>query len=189
MFEKMKKIVFSIGYAASLSACSGEKVWKEEVRLNDGRIITVIQKRNCDSGSTGDSMASCIERESWLTVNLPETKNQDVQWHEHLKPKIFNVYQGNLYIVATPATAREYRKYGYKDSLYLCFKWDHDQWKRITLSDLPVAIYDTNLVIDGAFLKTNFLTLAEKNGRDFNGSSSYPDYFKRIDPNKKSSFD
>jgi hypothetical protein len=189
MQKLLLKLTLTLGCLMTLSACTDIKTWQEEVKLNDGRVIVVTQKRRCDSAYTGGNMASCIERESWLTVKLPETNNQDVEWHEHLKPKILNIHKGQLYIVGTPATQVEYRFYGKPEPFYLCFRFQNGKWNRIPLSELPHEVYDTNLVLDGARANSAFLTLAEKNSPELNGSLKYPASVRKVDPTYISNFD
>jgi len=90
--------------------------------------------------------------------------------------------------VGTPATGREFNLYGKPEKSYIGFRLDGVEWKRIPFDEIPVEIYDTNLVIDGAFVKTEFLTLSGKNSSELNGSPGYTSDIKRIDPNEKSNF-
>jgi hypothetical protein len=188
MLKIITQSALTLGCLMNLTACSDTMTWQEEVKLNDGRVIVVSQKRQCEGGYTGGNMASCIEREAWLTLNLQETKNEDLVWHESLKPKVLNIHKGQLYIVGTPATGREFDLYGKPQRSYIGFRLEGTEWKRIPFEEIPEDIYDTNLVIDGAFVKTKFLTLAGKNSSELNGDITYPKYFKRIDPNHKSNF-
>jgi hypothetical protein len=180
--------LFFLGCFVTLTACSNTLSWQEEVKLNDGRLIVVTQKRRCDSAYTGGNMASCIEREAWLSFSLPEPGGREVEWRENLSPLVLNVHNGKFFIVGTPPTGREFNLYGNPQPPYLGFKLEGTQWKRIPFAEIPVEVYDTNLVIDGMFVKTKYLTLAEKNGPKMNGNPGYPPYFKRIDPSNKSNF-
>lgn len=187
------RTLFVLVLLMSTSACSDTLQWKEEVQLNDGRVISVEQKRRCEGGYTGGNMASCIEREAWLTVALPEQErgNNVVRtvWHQNLKPLILNSHEGQWYIVGIPATQREFTLYGKPYPPYLGFRLEGEEWKQIPFSAIPEAVYETNLIIDGGLLKITTLTLSTKNSREFNGDPTYPDYVKKIDPHYRSKFD
>lgn len=186
MLKRFMQLLLIAGGLTVLPACSNTLSWQEEVKLNDGRVIVVTQKRRCEGAYTGQNYASCIEREAWLTVKLPELGNQEVVWHENLTPMMLNMHNDRLYVVAMPPTGREFDLYGKPQPPYLGYLFEQGRWKRIPFNEIPEAIYDTNLVIDGAQLKTKFLTLVEKASEEVNGDPAYPKPIKRIDPNFKS---
>ncbi len=62
--------------------------WEEEVKLLDGRVITVTQKRRIDREN--------VEREAWLMFRLPEFGDKEIVWHENLEPQILNIFGGKL---------------------------------------------------------------------------------------------
>ena len=74
--------------------------WQEEVKLNDGRVIVVTQKKKCSEGYTGQNWATCIAREAWVTINLPEFSDKPIVWHEHLKANVVNVHNKNYILWA-----------------------------------------------------------------------------------------
>src|SRR5271156_2486460 len=84
------------GGLLSLTACGGPDsiTWQEEVKLNDGRVIVVTQKKRCEGAYTGGNYASCITREAWLTIALPEFSSQPMVWHESLDPMVVNIDGG-----------------------------------------------------------------------------------------------
>lgn len=159
----------------NLTACSQTIVtWQEEVKLNDGRVIVVEQKKRSDGR---------IAREAWLTINLPQVSTKPLIWHENLHPMIVNVHEGRLYVVGIPPTVREVGLYGNPSPPYLGFVWESDAWKRIPFAQIPDAIYTTNMLIENFPTKgTTFLTLVKKESYEVNGDPSYPKYLRRIDP-------
>src|ERR1017187_6175079 len=102
MLRKIVLLIVTTGCLMNLAACSPYVTWKEEVKLNDGRVIVVEQKKLVE-----DEMA----REAWLTINLPEFSAEQIVWHEHLSPIVLNIDEGMLYVVGQPPTAREERQY------------------------------------------------------------------------------
>lgn len=192
MLKKLARLTVILGGFYVLPGCAGNfagpdyRTWQEEVKLNDGRVIVVTQKRRCQSAYTGGNFTNCIEREAWLIVKLPEFGNQEMVWHEKLKPKILNIHNGRLYIVGFPPTGLKFDLYGKPQPPYIGFMFENGQWKRIPFEAIPEAIYDTNLVQDGSLVKVKFLTLVEKNGPQLNGDPTYPKPIRRIDPTYKS---
>ncbi len=155
--------------------CSGDEIisWAEEVKLLDGRVITVTQKRRIDMNQ--------IPREFWLTFKLPEFGNKEITWHENLGAHVLNVYQGKLYVVGIPFTEREFRQYGKPMPFYIGYRYEVDQWQRIPFNEIPEEIYDTNLLIanappDGAKYVTSAMKMEEMKDETIGQVS------KRIDP-------
>lgn len=174
-----------------MSSCASNeyKTWQEEVKLNDGRVIVVTQKKRCSGAYTGGNYASCIAREAWLTLKLPELGNQEIVWHEHLSPRVLNVDKGRLYVVGDPPTGLEFRTYGKPQPAYVGFVLEGTQWKRISFAEIPEAIYDTNMLLD-AFPPDDmkFLSLSKKASKELNGNPYYTKEQNRIDPKYKTNF-
>lgn len=164
-----------------IGGCGGSTgSWQEEVKLSDGRVITVTQKRRYESAYNGQNVGN-LPRESWLTFKLPELGNQEIVWHENLSPQVLNVHQGKLYMVGIPFTEQEFRQYGKPKPSYLGYRYEIGNWKRIPFNEIPEAIYDTNLLIaneppNGAKF-VSFAIKAEEMKEDSLGN-----VLKRIDP-------
>lgn len=191
IFNKLAQLAFLLGGFLALPSCASSefKTWQEEVKLNDGRVIVVTQKKRCSGAYTGGNYANCIAREAWLTIKLPEFGNQEIVWHEHLSPRILNVHEGQLYIVGDPPTGLEFRAYGKPQPPYIGFVLENGKWKRIPFELIPSAIYDTNMLLD-AFPPNdiNFLSLSKKESGELNGNRYLTNEQKRIDPKYKSNF-
>ena len=142
--KKCMQILIVFISASLLSACistmlgrpllggPGYVEWQEEVKLNDGRVIVVTQKKKCSEGYTGQNWATCIAREAWVTINLPEFSDKPIVWHEHLKANVVNIHNHSLYIVAEPPTGLEFYQYGKPLPPYLgfvCMNWGQSKIK------------------------------------------------------------
>lgn len=105
MLKKLVWLTAILGEFCVLPGCAGSltgpeyKTWQEEVKLNDGRVIVVTQKKRCTDAFKGQNYVGCIDRESWLTINLPEFSVQPIIWHENLNPRVLNIHNGKLYVV------------------------------------------------------------------------------------------
>lgn len=184
MTQKQMSTAVVLTLAVLLGGCSKTVSWDEEVKLNDGRVIVVTQKKRCEGGDyNAKTNATCIAREAWLTLNLPEFSNKEIVWHESLDPMVVNIHQGRLYVVGFPPHTVEFRAYGATNPPYFGFLWDNGTWKRIAFRDIPEAIYDGNMLIESIPKnKTDFLKLAEKMSEAENGDPRYPPSLRRIDP-------
>lgn len=175
MFSQTWAAVVLSGCLANLAACSPYVSWKEEVKLNDDRIIVVEQRKLMEGG---------IDRESWLTISLPELDSKPIVWHEHLRPLVLNIDGGKLYVVSVPWTGREDRMYDCPEHGVVGFIWQTSQWTRIPFARIPERIYNTNMLIDAVPPRgTSLLTIKEKNGTSLNGKPTYR-LFWRINPNR-----
>ncbi|MET3109469.1 hypothetical protein AAKU67_004383 [Oxalobacteraceae bacterium GrIS 2.11] len=180
MLIKLFHFLVLLSFLLAGSVCADQYVtWKEEVKLNDGRIIIVEQRKRCEGASTGGGYASCIAREAWLTIDLPEFSPQSIVWHENLAPMVLNVTTGKLYVIGWPPTEREFHLYGSERPPYFGFVWENNRWKRIPFTEIPEAIYDANLII-GHIPKSgkDYVNLDEKLGGEMKGGNAR----RRIDP-------
>lgn len=177
--------LFFLLVGTSITSCTGAdtKSWQEEVKLLDGRIIVVHQRRLFEGAYNGSNYGG-VPRESWLSVKLPETGNQEITWHERLVPSHLNVVQGKLYIVAQPPTTREYFLYDQPRPPYIGYVFENNVWRRIPFNEIPIAIYDTNLSLDSElYIHAGHITIADKEA--FFRNPRTVKAVRRIDPNIK----
>lgn len=105
--------------------------WYEEVRLSDGRIITIHQKRQYfDNYGTN---------QSWVTLDLPELGGKRV-WHSYLMPQRVDVVDGKVYVFGAPRGDRQYSIYRFPKNYLVGFVWAGDEFKRIPFLSLPEHI-------------------------------------------------
>ena len=190
MQNKLFQLLLILVCTVCMTACASSYVtWQEEVKLSDGRIIMVTQKKLCEGAYTGGNYADCVAREAWLTINLPEFSAQPIVWHEHLFAIVVNIHEGRLYVVGSPPSEREFHLYGSERPPYFGFVWENGQWKRIPFREIPAAIYDTNMFLGHTPPSgTTYLTVTRKESRELNGNRGTAEELKRIDPTFKSNF-
>jgi hypothetical protein len=176
MQKILKKFIVLLGCLLSLSACGdGTTSWQEQVKLLDGRVIVVTQKRLLQQGQ--------LTRDAWLTINLPEFSSKPIEWHEALEPLVLNVFAGRLYLVTIPSTKREFVRYGSPLPTYIGYVWNDGVWRRINFSEIPQEIYDTNMLVTWTPQDLHgLMLLARKNSRELNGSDLIHRDLKRINP-------
>lgn len=111
--------------------------WYEEVRLSDGRIIVVHQKREYyDNYGTN---------QSWVEIDLPELGGMKV-WHSYLMPQRVDVVDGKVYVFGIPRGARQLEHYRFPKHYMVAFRWTGMAFERIPFLQVPeVARKEENL--------------------------------------------
>ncbi len=105
--------------------------WYEEVRLSDGRVITIHQKRQYFE-NYGTS-------QSWVTIDLPELGGKKV-WHSHLMPQRVDVVGGKVYVFGLPRGDRQMEYYRFPKNYMVAFIWQDGEFRRIRFLDVPESI-------------------------------------------------
>ena len=105
--------------------------WDEEVRLSDGRIIKIHQKREVyDNYGTN---------QSWITIDLPELGGKQV-WHSYLMPQRVDVVDGKVYVFGASRGIRQNQFYRYPKHYLVGFKWSGNEFMRIPFLQIPESI-------------------------------------------------
>ncbi len=138
---------------ASMSACSKEVSWKEEVLLHDGRKIIV--ERSVERGGRHEIGQRPPIKEQSLSFNMPGT-NQRIMWEDkysedvgggNFHPMLLEIFNDIVYVLVSPAGCLSYNKWGRPNPPYLLFEYNGKTWQRIRLQELPNEIKLPNLVI------------------------------------------
>lgn len=160
-----------------MGGCGGNTLtWTEEVKLLNGRVISVKQKWLYDRDR--------MPRDFTLRFKLPEFGDKEITWHENLMPQVLNVYQGKLYVVGIPFGEAEFRLYGKPFPEYVPYRYEAGQWQRIPFNEIPLAIYDTNMTISSEPQNgATHISLAYKEQEM--QDDRIRDYFKKITPTFK----
>jgi hypothetical protein len=126
--------------------------WKEEVLLHDGS--KVIAERHYTLGGYPE-IASQERAALDVTVkfDLPGT-NKKIIWktdydnsnadQNSLNLIRLDVVNGVPYIATYPAGCIAYNKWGRPNPPQILFKYENDQWQRITLAELPPELIGTH---------------------------------------------
>lgn len=127
--------------------------WYEEVRLSDGRVITIHQKREYyDNYGTA---------QSWVTIDLPELGGKQV-WHSYLMPQRVDVVDGKVYVFGLPRGDRQYKIYQYPKNYMVAFTWSGAAFERIPFLTVPSNIRAEENVYSCVPLSTSTLPLIKK---------------------------
>ena len=102
--------------------------WYQEVRLSDGRVITIHQRHEVfDNYGTN---------QSWVEIDLPELDGKRV-WHSYLKPMRVDVHGGSVFVFGRPRGPRQMAYYRYPTNHMVAFKWTGSTFVRIPFLQLP----------------------------------------------------
>jgi len=105
--------------------------WYEEVRLSDGRVITIHQRHEVfDNYGTN---------QSWVEIDLPELGGKRV-WHSYLIPQRVDVHLGKVYVFGMPRGDRQYQHYQYPRSFLVAFIWTGSEFVRTPFLGVPEAL-------------------------------------------------
>lgn len=174
-------------FGGLMSACAmgGKMSWTEEVLLHDGRKI-ISERRYNLGGYPGLDAHERVPLDETVTFKLPNNKN--IIWKNDFRDAVpepnslnhfrFDIVNGVPYLATYPAGCIAYNKWGRPNPPQILFKYENDQWKRITLAELPpVLVGATANVIVGRPAKNllrPFYTVEEVNAK--NGPISTPEY-------------
>jgi len=129
--------------------------WKEEVLLHDGKKIMV--KRSQTRGGRGEVGQSPIKQHS-ITFTLPES-GKTITWEDKFSKDVghsnfdllaLHILNDTPYIVVTTYGCLAYNKWGRPNPPYVFFKFDGNEWKRISLSEFPREFVEINTVINAS---------------------------------------
>ena len=102
--------------------------WYEEVRLSDGRIITIHQKR--------EYFENYGTSQSWVTIDLPELGGKRV-WHSYLMPQRVDVVDGKVYVFGIPRGAKQLEYYRFPKNYMVALLWNGNDFVRIPFLQVP----------------------------------------------------
>lgn len=150
--KQITKLGLILMIGVSMSADAGlfghSMKWKEEVRLHDGQIIVAERFYNLGGYPTFESQERAAI-DVTATFPLPGTSKKII-WktdYDNSRPEPnslnlirFDVIRGVPYIATYPAGCIAYNKWGRPNPPHVLFKYENDQWKRITLAELPAEL-------------------------------------------------
>ena len=102
--------------------------WYEEVRLSDGRIITIHQKH--------EYYENYGTNQSWVEIDLPELGGKRV-WHSYLIPQRVDVVDGKVYVFGMPRGDRQYYYYSDPRNFLVAFSWNGSVFERLPFLSIP----------------------------------------------------
>lgn len=151
LLRAFKTIGLVLALGVSMSACSDTMSWKEEVLLHDGQIIVAERFYNLGGKPTLESRERAA-LDLTATFSLPGT-NKKIIWKNDFRDSVpepnslnlirFDIVKGVPYIATYPAGCIAYNKWGRPNPPQVLFKYENDQWKRITLAEFPAELIGT----------------------------------------------
>jgi hypothetical protein len=151
----------------------GSLGWKEEVLLHDGRIIVVERFYNLGRRPTLESRERAALDET-VTFTHPDT-GKKIVWKTDFRDSepepnslnliLLDIVKGVPYIATYPAGCIAYNKWKRPNPPQILFKYENEQWKRITLAEFPAELSEANVIVGrpAASLLRPFYTVAQVN--------------------------
>jgi len=141
----------------TLGGCASTRYieWTEDVQLSDGRTIVVRRteeyRRVTDPGA-GFRTGWLFDKAS-IVAQVPAPISRTVSWEGNLSPLVLDVQPGDVtYLVCDVATGSGAIRWKVPDDeFYVVFRLFDNEWRRIPLSDLPLAV-KPNLLPSGQLL-------------------------------------
>lgn len=111
VLQRIAKLGLILMMGVSLSACSSDQKWKEEVKLSDGRVIVVERELLTESG--GDEWAlnrsGSKPKEYQIRFEHPTGSGKTIEWHSRKKspnkypeiPLVLDVESGRAVIFSS----------------------------------------------------------------------------------------
>lgn len=153
--KQIAKLGFFLMVGVSMSACS--KNWKEEVLLHDGNKIIVERVQNLGSHPTLESRERAILDET-ITFTLPGTSKKiiwamsfrdDAPEPNGVNVVLLGIVNNVAYIAGYPAGCIAYNKWKRPNPPQILYRYDGEQWKRITLAEFPPQLVQANVIVGG----------------------------------------
>ncbi len=147
--------------------------WKEEVLLHDGKIIVAERFYNLGGYPAIESRERAALDET-VTFSLPGT-NKKITWKTDFRDTepepnslnliLFDVVKGVPYIATYPAGCIAYNKWKRPNPPQILFKYENDQWKRITVAEFPAELIKANVIVGRPATKLlqSFYTVVQVN--------------------------
>lgn len=143
--KKIAKLGLFLLLGSAISACSSTMRWTEEVKLHDGQVIDEKRYVNLGGYLYLDSRER-VSIDETATFTLPGS-NKIITWKidfrdsqsepNSLNMIRFDVVHGIPYLATYPAGCIAYNKWGRPNPPQILFKYENEQWKRITVAELP----------------------------------------------------
>lgn len=136
--------------AACAALPSFPSIWKEEVKLHDGRVM-VVRRTQIWGERTFDGWLSLREH---TLVFRPPGADRDITWRSEyreetaqleLLPIALDVVRGAPYVVTRPYRCGAYNRWGRPNPPYVAFRFEADRWQRIPFEAIPPEMGKTNL--------------------------------------------
>lgn len=156
--KSITKLGLLLMIGMTMSADAGllnySKSWKEEVYVNDGRVIVIERFFNLGR-YRGIESRERAELDQTITFTRPGT-NKSISWKTEyrddipepnsLTPLLLDVVGGVPYLATSPAGCIAYNKWGRPNPPYILFKYINDAWQRITLEEFPPMLARSNVL-------------------------------------------
>ena len=177
LLRVFKTIGLTLTLGVSMSACAATMSWKEEVLLHDGQIIVAERFYNLGGYPTLDSREHRALDQT-VTFTLLGS-NKKITWTTDFRDSepapnslnllVLGVVNGIPYIATYPTGCIAYNKWARPNPPYIFFKYENNEWKRISLAEFPVELSKSNVIVGRppSDLLKSYYTVEQVNERNY----------------------
>ncbi len=128
-----------------LIACGKTVHWKQEVLLQDGRVI-IVERISEQTGKIFPENVS-MEKSQSIEFENPDTKER-ISWDipRGLLPFTLDFDHKAPYLVLVAYTVADYNNWGCPNPPYLAYRHDQAGWESIPFDQLPARFEKRNLI-------------------------------------------
>jgi len=129
--------------------------WKEEALLLDGSILVVERFYNLGGRPTLESRERAALDET-VTFTNPTTSKK-ITWKTDFRDSVpesgslnlilLDIVKGVPYIATYPAGCIAYNKWKRPNPPYIIFRYEGNEWKRISLAEFPAELTKSNVIV------------------------------------------
>ncbi len=145
MRTAMMNLIGVLAASFTISACGRTVEWKQEVPLQDGRVIVVDRT----SKQTGKLVPenTVIEYEKSISFLNPDS-NEKIQWTlpEGTGPFLLDIDKGIPYLVLKASSVADYNTWGCPNPPWIVFRFERGVWSQIAIEELPARFVTTNIL-------------------------------------------
>jgi len=118
--------------------------WTEDVRLPDGRTITLTRLQNYGGPTEIGQRSSAMDY--WLEFTNPDTRER-VRWQSDrdLATVALLIYDRTPYLLLEPGFGSSLHKLGCPNPLYLLYRYEGGRWLSTPLAGIPVKRVRANV--------------------------------------------
>lgn len=147
-------LTFILSMHANAGLFGGSKSWREEVLLHDGQKLVV--ERHFKLGPPTIESRERKELDETVNFTMPGS-DKEIIWKTEFNDSVpdpnglsillLDIVKGTPYVVARPAGCISFNKWKRPNPPYVFFKYEDNEWKRISLEEFPSELNKSNFIV------------------------------------------
>lgn len=136
--------------ALVLAGCGDRIEWTEDVKLPDGRVVTLTRLQDVN-GPAGEPFGAPTASYRRFDFVSPDT-GEKVRWENDrdLATVALMMSAKEPWLLTRPQFGRSFRRYGCREPPYIALRYVEGAWHEAPLEQLPVKVLRSNMTGSGA---------------------------------------